>query len=176
MGQGVIHFFGYHSNGASAGRGNRRMLSPGRRMVQMSDENNQLLSEIDGVIKVMQWGYYTWFGVYLLFVILTAGLPLIAALGVFGNWWGRVLAGAGTLAVALLHAIKPNEYASAYDAGVQLAWKTRVALLAGRIDKASAGENLERAIDLTTFRYSIPFNEKQDHNGSSTGAQNANNT
>ena len=54
---------------------------------------------------------------------------------------------------ALSHALKPHEYATGYDAGLQLAWKTRIAFIAEAIDAAAAAKDIRRAIDLTTFQY-----------------------
>jgi hypothetical protein len=64
-----------------------------------------------------------------------------------------MFAGAGALFAALLHAIKPHQYATGYDAALQLAWKTRIALHAGEISEVAASKQIAKAIDMTTFRY-----------------------
>ena len=122
----------------------------------MPDNRDAVLKEIDDAIRIMQWGYSVWFGAYAVFAILTVGLPGIAAMGLFGDWHDKVLAGTGALFAALLHALKPHEYATGYDAGVQLAWKTRVALVGGLIDEPAASRDIGKAIDLTTFKYGAP--------------------
>ncbi len=122
----------------------------------MPDNRTTMLAEIDDAIRVMQWGYFVWFGVYAVFVVLTVGLPGVAAMGLFGDWHDKMLAGAGALVAALLHALKPHEYATGYDAGVQLAWKTRIALVGGSIDEVAASREVAKAIDMTTFKYGAP--------------------
>jgi hypothetical protein len=64
-----------------------------------------------------------------------------------------MFAGAGALFAALLHALKPNQYATGYDAALQLAWKTRIALHAGEISEVAASKQIAKAIDMTTFKY-----------------------
>ena len=122
----------------------------------MAENNDATLREINSAISVMSWGYYFWFAVYFLMVILTVGLPGLAAIITNDPETSRYLAGGGALAAAMTHALKPHEYATGFDAGLQLLWKTRVALITGAIDAINASSALSKAIDLTTFRYSPP--------------------
>ncbi len=101
----------------------------------------------------MNKGYYTWFGVYALFVAMAVGFPVVAAMGLLPGGGNQICAGAGALSAALLHAIKPLQYATGYDAALQLAWKTRISLHAGEIDEIAASKQIAKAIDLTTFKY-----------------------
>jgi len=123
------------------------------RWTAMSESNKELLEEVDDAIKVFLSWYRAWFFVYISLVVLTILLPGLAAMGIFTDLTNRLLAGAGALLVAVSSALKPHEYATAFDAGGQLAWKTGISLVAGTIDKETAAKELRRAIDLTTFKY-----------------------
>ena len=114
-----------------------------------------LHDELDNATRVLKAGYYVWFLVFLGFTILTVGLPLMAALDLFQSETNRLLAGSGALAAALANAIKPHEYATAFDVALQSIWKTRVLFVGGNLDEGDVSLEIAKAIDLTTFRYSL---------------------
>jgi hypothetical protein len=134
----------------------RRGAPPaGRLEITMSENQNSLLEQADDVTRInLWWGYVPWFAVYLLLLAVTVVGPGLAAVGFFTDpMTNKWLAGAGALAAALSHALRPHEYATAYDASVQLAWKTHISLVAGIISTEAAANELRQAIDLTTFKY-----------------------
>lgn len=112
--------------------------------------------EILEAIWELQKGYYIWFSVYIVFLVAGVLFPGIAAMGVLPDPGTKIFAGIGTLFIALTHALKPHEYATAYDAGVQLCWKVEVAYVAKTMDDKAVSEALQRAIDMTTFKYTAP--------------------
>jgi|SRR5262245_24508970 hypothetical protein len=124
----------------------------------MSDKQSDPISDsIENVLRTLQWGYYVWFFIYVILLLLSVGLPGIAAMGIFaGVVEVKTLAGAGALSAAVNHALRPQEYATAYDAGVQLAWKTRVSWIAKTLDPEGVARDLKKAIDRTTFKYGQP--------------------
>src|SRR5262245_1793625 len=124
----------------------------------MSDKQSDPISDqIEKVLRTLKWGYHVWFWVYAILLLLSVGLPGIAAMGIFENVADiKTLAGAGALSGAVSHALKPHEYATAYDAGVQVAWKTRVSWIAKTLDANGVARNLGMAIDHITFKYGQP--------------------
>lgn len=126
----------------------------------MPDISISVLHELEVNEERMNNGYTLWYRIYVIFVILTVGLPAVAAIGLFhapiagcSPTIDNILAGAGALFAALSHAIKPHEFATGFDAGLQRIWKARIRYVAGAIDEQSAAEEIGKAIDLVTFRY-----------------------
>lgn len=118
----------------------------------MSDKNSTL-AEINTGIRIMRFGYYAWFVVHVVLGIATVVLPGLAAMAVFDDVITRWLAGAGALVGAVVSFLRPYEYATGYDAGLQRAWRARILLTCDSIDVPTAGRELAKAVDLTTFRY-----------------------
>jgi hypothetical protein len=123
----------------------------------MPESREAVLKEINKAISMLSWGYYVWFFIYVVMVILTVGLPGVAAL--LSDPLSRYFAGCAAIVAAVSHALKPHEYATGFDVGLQLAWKTRISFVAGGINAADAAKDIRRAIDLTTFRYAATRNQ-----------------
>lgn len=119
------------------------------------DQAEKTLSDIDDAIRVMQGGYYLWFAIHIILGSLSIILPGIAAIGFFDEIAAKFLAAGGALSAALVQFLKPHEYATGYDLAVQLAWKTHIAFNSRTIDTNIAIEQINKAIDATTFRYGI---------------------
>jgi len=127
----------------------------------MTSHEWTLQDEFKNAGRVLQWGYYVWFCVFVVATLAAIGLPGLAALGLFGPDTDRIIAGCGALAVALIQAIKPHEYATAYDVALQRVWKARVLFVGGNLDASAAAKEIGAAIDLTTFRYVVATRSKK---------------
>jgi hypothetical protein len=112
------------------------------------------LKEINNGVTILARGYFVWYGIYVFMVITSVGLPGIAALSTEGE--AKYLAGVAAIFAGIMHALKPHEIASGYDAGLQMAWKAQASLRSGTIDVPTALTEFRQAIDLTTFKYGLP--------------------
>lgn len=127
----------------------------------MTSRGWTLQDEFENAGWVLRRGYYIWFCVFVVATLAAVGLPGLAALGLFGADTDRIIAGCGALAVALIQAIKPHEYATAYDIALQRVWKARVLFVGGSLDAGAASREIGEAIDLTTFRYVVASHSRK---------------
>lgn len=119
----------------------------------MDEKDSVILRELDNASHKITAGYYTWFAIHVILIVLTVGLPAIASMGIFDGVWNKVLAGSAAITAAITHAVRPHEYATAYDAGIRVIWSTRVSFLVKSIDATAASEEIRKAIEIITFRY-----------------------
>ena len=108
---------------------------------------------IDSVVRRMSTFYAFWGILYITLGLLTVLLPILITVDAFGEGVQKILPPLTAIVAAGFAFLKPHEYATAYDAGKQEAWKTQIAYSLGQMDDADVSAALGRAIDVTTFKY-----------------------
>lgn len=108
---------------------------------------------IETTLRHMSRSYYAWYFIFIVLGVIGVMLPGLAALGVGGPDVSRRLAAAAALVAATFAFVKPHEYATGFDQAKQIVWQTQVAYSLGTIDTPEVSRRLERAIEVTTFRY-----------------------
>jgi hypothetical protein len=126
-----------------------------------------VLPDILASLGRWQNAYYLWTGVFVVLAVLAIVMPIIAAGFFSGDTSGpneeaarrrrykRIAIGViGGAAAALLTGLRPNEYASGFDAAQATLGSAIVSFRLNTINTAQLASEYQRARNLTVFRYS----------------------
>lgn len=116
------------------------------------------LKELDSWYSSTLTFYIIWYAVYLGLGVTSivgasaAAMDLKDAAGV-SRWNPRVCAAIAALSASLFGFLKPNDYVNGYDAALTVIAKARVSYSTKQMTDQQAVAELNKAIDLTAFKY-----------------------
>lgn len=133
-----------------------------------------VLPEILASLDTWRWAYYFWTSVFAVLAVLAIAMPMIAASGFFAhaaapavppgapvpavvlNKKRMAIGLIGGIAAALLTGLRPNEYASDFDAAQAALGSAIVSFQLKTINTTQLASEYQRARNLTVFRYTGP--------------------
>ena len=121
------------------------------------EQQQQLIDETFGTLRR---GYYLWYLGYIVLGISSIVLPALAAIGVWPQAVGQILAGAGAVVSAVFVFLKPNEYASGFNEAKQRVWRAKIGYSLGTLDEHGVDKEISEALKIITYRYAGVANTK----------------
>jgi hypothetical protein len=128
-----------------------------------------VLPDIISSLHTWILAYYFWTIVFAVLAVLAIAMPLIAASALFAHTAApapgaavtldkrRIAIGLiGGIAAALLTGLRPNEYASGFDAAQAALGSAVINFRANNIDTKQLASEYQKARNLTVFRYTGP--------------------